>query len=37
MKLDVEKIKTLLPHRSPFLFIDSCDIIKIGKRIYKLC
>ena len=32
MKLDVEKIKTLIPHRSPFLFIDSCDIIKIGKQ-----
>ena len=32
MKLNIEKIKTLLPHRSPFLFVDSCDIIEIGKQ-----
>ena len=32
MKLDINKIKTLLPHRTPFLFVDSCDIIEIGKE-----
>ena len=32
MKLEIEEIKSLLPHRSPFLFIDSCEIIEIGKQ-----
>ena len=32
MKLDIEEIKSLLPHRPPFLFIDSCEIIEIGKQ-----
>ena len=32
MKFGIEKIKSLLPHREPFLFIDSCEIIDPGKR-----
>ena len=32
MKLEVEEIKKLLPHRDPFLFIDRCEIIKVGKE-----
>ena len=35
----LEEIMQLIPHRKPFLFIDSCEIIKsgeegIGKRIF---
>ena len=35
----LEDIMKLIPHRKPFLFIDSCEIIKageegIGKRIF---
>ena len=32
MKLDIEKIKKLIPHRYPFLFLDWCDIIEPGKE-----
>ena len=32
MKLDIEEIKKLLPHRHPFLFIDWCEIIEVGKK-----
>ncbi len=32
MKLDIEGIKKLLPHRHPFLFIDWCEIIEVGKK-----
>ena len=32
MKLDIEEIKKLLPHRHPFLFIDWCEIIEEGKE-----
>ena len=32
MKLDIEEIKNLIPHRDPFLFIDSCDIIIPGEH-----
>lgn len=31
MKLEIEDIKKLIPHRSPFLFIDQCEIIDAGK------
>tara|TARA_B100001123_G_C15236429_1_gene997308 strand:+ start:942 stop:1379 length:438 start_codon:yes stop_codon:yes gene_type:complete len=31
MKIELEEIKKLLPHRKPFLFIDSCEIIENGK------
>ena len=39
MMILLEEIKELIPHRKPFLFIDSCEIIKageegIGKRIF---
>jgi len=28
--LNKEEIKSLIPHREPFLFLDKCDIIKTG-------
>ena len=31
MILDIEKIKNLIPHRKPFLLIEECRIIEIGK------
>ena len=31
MKLKIEDIKKLIPHRSPFLFIDECTIIDKGR------
>ena len=31
MILDIEKIKKLIPHRKPFLFIEECKILKKGK------
>ena len=31
MNVELEEIKTLLPHRKPFLFIDRCEIIEVGK------
>ena len=33
MKLGVDEIKELIPHREPFLFVDSVLEIKKGKRI----
>ena len=27
-----DEIKNLLPHREPFLFLDKCEIIKIGAK-----
>ena len=30
MKINLEEIKLLIPHRDPFLFIDEFDIIKLG-------
>ncbi len=30
MKLSTEEIKKLIPHRDPFLFVDTCEIIKPG-------
>ena len=31
MKLNTEEIKTLIPHRDPFLFVDTCEIITPGE------
>ena len=31
MKLDLEQIKDLIPHRDPFLFVDTCEIISPGE------
>ena len=28
MKLNIDEIKKLIPHRAPFLFVDTCEIIK---------
>ncbi len=32
MKLDNKDIKKLIPHRDPFLFVDTCDIIVPGEH-----
>ena len=32
MKIEKEEIYKLLPHRDPFLFLDWCEIIEIGKE-----
>ena len=32
MILKIEDIKNLIPHRSPFLFIEECKIIEPGKK-----
>ena len=32
MKLNIEEIKKLIPHRDPFLFVDKCQIIKPGEH-----
>ncbi len=32
LELNLEDIKKLLPHRDPFLFIDKCKIIEVGKK-----
>ena len=32
MKLNTEEIKTLIPHRDPFLFVDTCEIITPGEH-----
>ena len=32
MKLNTEEIKKLIPHRDPFLFVDSCEIITPGEH-----
>ena len=31
MKLEIDAIKKLIPHRDPFLFVDTCEIIKPGE------
>ena len=31
MKLNIDDIKKLIPHREPFLFIEECKIIEKGK------
>ena len=32
MKIEIQEIKSLLPHRHPFLFLDYCEIIENGKK-----
>ena len=32
MKLGTNEIKSLIPHREPFLFIDECEILEKGKK-----
>ena len=32
MKLEIEEIKKLIPHRDPFLFVDTCEIILPGEH-----
>ena len=32
MILELDKIKELIPHRSPFLFIDKCEILLPGEH-----
>jgi len=32
MKLNTEEIKKLIPHREPFLFVDTCEIIISGEQ-----
>ena len=32
MKLNINEIKNLIPHRFPFLFVDECEIIEKGKK-----
>ena len=32
MKLGINEIKNLIPHRDPFLFIDECEILEKGKK-----
>ena len=32
MKLNIEEIKKLIPHRDPFLFLDTCEVITPGEH-----
>ena len=32
MILNTDEIKKLIPHRHPFLFVDTCEIIKTGEH-----
>ena len=32
MKLNLKEIKNLIPHRDPFLFVDTCEIIIPGEH-----
>ena len=32
MMINQDEIKELLPHRYPFLFLDKCNILELGKR-----
>ena len=32
MKLNIEEIKKLIPHREPFLFVDTCEIFISGEH-----
>ena len=32
MKINQSEIKLLIPHRDPFLFLDSCEIIEVGTK-----
>ena len=31
IRLNIDEIKKLIPHRKPFLFIDECNVIQKGK------
>ena len=33
MKLDIEQIKEIIPHRDPFLLIDEINELEVGKRV----
>ena len=37
MILNIEEIKKLIPHREPFLFIDTCDIKIPGEQYAFFC
>ena len=32
MHLKIKDIYQLIPHREPFLFVDECTILEIGKK-----
>ena len=32
MKLDTQSIKKLIPHREPFLFVDTCEVLIPGEH-----
>ena len=32
MKLSYKEITDLIPHRPPFLFVDECEILEVGKK-----
>ena len=32
MIIQLDEIKTLIPHRYPFLFLDRCNILKVGEK-----
>ena len=32
MKLDIQEIKKLIPHRDPFLFVDTCEVLIPGEH-----
>ena len=32
MKLNLDEIKKLIPHRNPFLFVDTCEILTPGEH-----
>jgi 3-hydroxyacyl-[acyl-carrier-protein] dehydratase len=36
MKMDIEQIKEIIPHRDPFLLIDEIEEIEVGKRVVAL-
>ena len=36
MKMDIEQIKEIIPHRDHFLLIDEIDEIEVGKRVVAL-
>lgn len=36
MKMDIEQIKEIIPHRDPFLLIDEIEEIEVGQRVVAL-
>ena len=32
MILKYQEISKLIPHRAPFLFVDECEILEVGKK-----